>query len=226
MILTLERWRNLQDYVREYLFESAAASDQPQLKTFPRAAEHRWQHTLNVLKNAELILAGEQAELEKAEVVRAAVMLHDVSMFVCEHTVHGQVSAEIAAEYLSAQGYPTNFSQRVCRAVVEHGTDFGPLAPEAQGALFSWEGKVLVEADILDKLGAVPVAEALLQLGGRGLLAHETLQELASGRAMERAAFFKDYFWTATGKRLAQQRFNFFQEFNSQLNEEVYSGAD
>jgi hypothetical protein len=38
---------------------------------------------------------------------------------------------------------------------------------------------------------------------------------------MERASFFKDYIWTETGKRLAEQRFSFFLEFLGQLREEV-----
>jgi HD superfamily phosphodiesterase len=220
-MLTEEKLGHLYGFVRQYLDETAASSDREWVKNFPRAAEHRWQHTLNVLRNAEEILTGEGADDDVTDVVRVSAILHDVSMFVCDHAVHGRVSAKIATQYLREQGYPEEFVRRVARAVAEHGTDFGPLPPEEQGALFSWEGKVLVEADILDKLGASAITDALLYLGKEGWLSHECRAALAQGRAMERAAFFKDYIWTETGKRMAAERFAFFLKFQEQLAEEV-----
>jgi HD superfamily phosphodiesterase len=216
-----EHFRHLCQFTRTFLNESAARSEQEWLRDFPRAAEHRWQHTLNVLYNAEQILAGENASDDQKDVVRAAVILHDISMFVCDHEVHGRVSAEIAEKYLMEQGYPENFVSRVSRAIAEHGTDLGPLPPDEQGAFFSWEGKVVLEADILDKLGASTITDSLLVLGKRDALGFECRKELAEGRSMERASFFKDYIWTETGKRLAEQRFSFFLEFLGQLREEV-----
>lgn len=220
-MLTNEQFRHLCNFTRTYLNDSFVKSEQEWLKDFPRAAEHRWQHTLNVLRNAEQILAGEGVRDERADVVRAAVILHDISMFVCDHEVHGRVSAEIAEQYLMEQRYPKDFVERVTRAVAEHGTDLGPLPPDEQGALFSWEGKVVLEADILDKLGASAITDSLLVLGKRDKLGFESRKELAEGWAMERASFFKDYIWTETGKRLAEQRFSFFLKFLEQLGEEV-----
>lgn len=220
-MITEEEFRRLCDYTRAYLKETAARSDQEWLKSFPRAADHRWQHTLNVLANAEKILAGEGAGEHACDVVRVAVILHDISMFVCDHEVHGRVSAEIAKQHLLEQGCPEEFVMKVTRAVAEHGTDLGPLPPDQQGALFSWEGKVVLEADILDKLGASTITDTLLVLGKRDRLGFECRRELAQGRAMERAAFFKEYIWTDTGRRLAEQRFSFFRQFLEQLSEEV-----
>ena len=220
-MLDHEKLSRIADYTQRYLRETAVKSDQGWLKDFPRAADHRWQHTLNVLANAEQILSGESADPDSSDVVRAAVILHDISMFVCDHEIHGRVSAEIAEQYLLEEGYPKEFVKKVARAVAEHGTDLGPLPPDEQGALFSWEGKVVLEADILDKLGASTITDTLLMLGKKHLLGFECRRELAQGRAMERAAFFKDYIWTETGRRLAAQRFAFFQMFLEQLSEEV-----
>jgi len=220
-MLTDEQFRHLCRFVQKYLNGTAVKSEQEWLKNFPRAAEHRWQHTLNVLHNAEQILAGEGVSDDRAEVVRVAVILHDVSMFVCDHEVHGRVSAEIAEKHLLEEGYPKDFVNRVTRAVAEHGTDLGPLPPDKQGALFSWEGRFVLEADILDKLGASAITDSLLSLGEKDMLGFECHKELAEGRAMERASFFKDYIWTETGKRLAEQRFSFFLKFLEQLGEEV-----
>ena len=82
------------------------------------------------------------------------------------------------------------------------------------------------EADILDKLGASAITDSLLMLGKRDLLGFQARRELAEGRAMQRASFFKDYIWTGTGKRLAEQRFSFFLHFLEQLAEEVVETSD
>ena len=213
------------NFTQNYLEETAAKSQQPWLKNFPRAAEHRWQHTLNVLRNAETILEGEGAAADARDVVRVAVILHDISMFVCDHEIHGQISAEIAERYLLEEGYPNDFVVKVTRAIAEHGTDLGPLPPDEQGNLFSWEGKVVLEADILDKLGASTITDALLVLGAQNRLGFECKEELLHGRAMERATFFKDYIWTETGRRLAKQRFDFFLTFLDQLGGEVVESS-
>ncbi|NOR88921.1 MAG: HD domain-containing protein [Anaerolineales bacterium] len=220
-MITKDQVLEIGTFVKDYLKESAACSDQEWLKSFPRAAEYRWQHTLNVLANAEKILEGEGASEEQASVVRAAALLHDVSMFTCDHSIHGRVSAEIAEEYLSKHGYPDSFVQKVSKAVAEHGTDLGPIPPDAQGELFSWEGKVLLEADILDKLGASAVTNALLYLGKQGYLSHEVRRDLEDGSTFERAEFFRDYIWTPTGRKIAKERFSFFLEFLARLKEEV-----
>ncbi|MES0344514.1 MAG: HD domain-containing protein [Anaerolineales bacterium] len=220
-MITKDQVLEIGTFVRDYLKESASSSDQEWVQSFPRAAEHRWQHTLNVLANAEKILAGEGANEEQASVVRAAALLHDVSMFTCDHTIHGRVSAEIAEEYLAKHGYPVSFVQKVSKAVAEHSTDLGPIPPDEQGELFSWEGKVLLEADILDKLGASAVTNALLYFGEQGCLSHEVRRNLAGGKAFERADFFRNYIWTATGRKIAEERFSFFLEFLARLKEEV-----
>ena len=224
-MLTHDQFIQICNFTQRYLEETAARSEQEWLKSFPRAAEHRWQHTLNVLHNAETILAGEGATEDVKEIVRVAVILHDISMFVCDHEIHGRVSAEIAEKYLLEEGYPKDFVAKVARAVAEHGTDLGPLSPEEQGKLFSWEGKVVLEADILDKLGASTITDTLLSLGRQHQLGFECRRELANGRAMQRAAFFKDYIWTETGRSMAAQRFGFFLKFLDQLEQEVIDNS-
>jgi HD superfamily phosphodiesterase len=224
-MITNQQFRQICNFTHQYLKDTASNSGQEWLKGFPRAAEHRWQHTLNVLRNAEMILDGEEAAEDTKEIVRVAVILHDVSMFVCDHEIHGRISAEIAEKYLLEEGYSNDFVAKVARAIAEHGTDLGPLSPEEQGKLFSWAGKVVLEADILDKLGASTITDTLLILGKRDRLGFECEKELAHGRAMQRAVFFKDYIWTETGRSLANQRFNFFLTFLEQLGQEVVESS-
>jgi HD superfamily phosphodiesterase len=220
-MLTNLQFNEIAEFTHKYLEESAAKSEQPFIKKFPRSAEHRWQHTLNVLRNAEKILAGDGFSQDVASAVRAACLLHDVSMFVCDHEVHGQVSAKIAEGYLSEKGYSVDFIGRVARAIAEHGVDFDTLTPEAMGAAFSQEGKLLIEADILDKLGACAITDSLLAFGKDDRLQFECRLGLQKGRAMERAAYFKEYLWSQTGKRMASDRIGFFLKFLEQMQEEI-----
>jgi HD superfamily phosphodiesterase len=209
------------EHVRDFLSESAVTSEQEWVKSFSRAATFRWQHTLNVLENAEKILDGEGASAEDAAVVRVSALMHDISMFTCDHSVHGQVSADMATEYLTKKGFDPIFVNRVRMAIAEHGTDFGELPPAEQGEQFSWEGKVLVEADILDKLGASAITSGLMYLGEQRGLNFEARKGLLEGPTFKRADFFKDYFWTKTGKQMAKRRFGFFLEYLNRLQEEV-----
>ncbi len=180
---------------------------------------------MNVLQNTEKIAAGERLDEGVTAVVRVAATLHDISVFECEHAIHGRVSAEIAEKHLSEHGFPGDFVTRVSRAIAEHGSDLDTLTPVQMSERFSLEGKVLIEADILDKLGASAITNALLVQGQRGSLSFECRAALEDGKAMQRAAFFKDYLWTETAKRMAENRFSFFRKFLDQLSEEVVKGS-
>ena len=163
-MLTQQQFDEVCEFTHGYLRESGSKRDQRFLKEFPRSPEYRWQHTLNVLRNAERILQEEELDQSIVDVVKIAAVMHDISMFVCDHTIHGQVSAEIAEKYLKDQGFADDFIQSVVRAIAEHGVDFDTLTPEEMGSRFSLAGKLLIEADVLDKFGASAVTNALLVL--------------------------------------------------------------
>lgn len=127
----------------------------------------------------------------------------------------------MAREYLLESNFSRDFVERVSIAIAEHGTEFGDLPPAKQGEQFSWEGKVLVEADILDKLGASAVTSGLMYLGKQDKLNFDARKGLLDSSTYERAEFFKDYFWTKTGKEMAKRRFAFFGEYLDRLQEEV-----
>jgi HD superfamily phosphodiesterase len=225
-LLREEQLHQISAFVKQHLHETVSSSDQEWVQRFPRAAEHRWQHTLNVLQNAEKIIAGDGISQEAAHAARAASIMHDVSIFECDHAVHGQIGAETAEKYLSEQQHDPDFIARVVRAIVEHGTDFDTLSPQEMGKQFSLEGKILIEADILDKLGAAAVSNAMLILGKQERLGHECHALLSDGLAMQRAVYFKDYVWSETARRMAGERFAFFLKFLDQLADEVMAGTE
>jgi HD superfamily phosphodiesterase len=225
-MLTKEELERIAEFTRQYLADTGAKRDEAWIKRQPRSAEYRWRHTLNVLRNAEQILAGENASDESSDIVKVAVIMHDISKFTCESAVHAQVGADVAQKYLTEQDYSKEFVERVALAIAEHGKDFGPLSVEQQGQLLSWEGKVLIEADILDKLGASAIMDMMLGMGKKDKLSFECLRELAAGRVMQRAISCKELVWTETGKRMAAQRFTFFKKFVEQLAAEVVEDPD
>jgi HD superfamily phosphodiesterase len=220
-MVTKQQFSEVCSFTQRHLEETFIQDSQGWAKTFPRAGEYRWQHTLNVLQNAEKILDGEKLGQEITDIVKVAAVMHDISMFVCDHSIHGQVSAEITQKYLSSTGFSDVFTKRVTRAIAEHGVDFDNLTPAEMGARFSLEGKILIEADILDKFGVSAVTNALLVLGKDGLLPFECRPALKDGREMQRALYFKDYLWTETGKKMRDDRLGFFLAFLDQLSEEV-----
>lgn len=220
-MFTKQQYREIATFTHHYLEKTVVESNQEWIKSFPRAAEHRWQHTLNVFQNAEKIIDGENLDQNLRDIVKVSAVMHDVSMFVCDHSIHGQVSSEIAEEHLSSQGFPTNFITRVSQAILEHGVDFDTLSPYEMGSQFSLEGKILIEADLLDKFGATAVTSALLRLGKDDFLPFECRTALNSGIDMQRALYFKDYIWTETGKKMRDDRLGFFHTFLDQLSEEV-----
>lgn len=220
-MLTQQQFIEVCDFTRQYLDKSVSTSEQGWVRNFPRASQHRWQHTLNVLQNAEKILDGEKLDQDVVDVVKISAVMHDISLFVCDHTVHGQVSAEIAEQYLKSHGFSNDFTRRVAQAIAEHGVDFDTLSPEEMGARFSLEGRILIEADLLDKFGASAVTNALLNLGEKGLLPFECHAALNEGVALQRAKYFKEYIWTETGRKMRDNRFAFFLAYLDQLSEEV-----
>jgi hypothetical protein len=138
----------------------------------------------------------------------------------------GRGAAEIARVDLVEPVYAEGFARRASRAIAEHGTNLGPLPPDKQGEVLPFEGKGLIQADILDRLGANAVTGALLDLGKGGKLSHECRAAMAQGVVMERATLFKDYVWTETGTRLAAERYLVFVDFLKQLAEEVDDAQD
>jgi uncharacterized protein len=205
--------RQISEFTQQHLKETFVVSEQQWVRDFPRAAEHRWYHTLNVLQNTDKIIAGDKIPQDVADAARAAAILHDVSIFECDHSMHGRTGAETARGFLSQNQYDPDFVARVTHAIDEHGTDFDTLTP-----------KVLIEADILDKLGAAAVSGALLILGSQERLGFECRELLSNSNAMHRATYFKDYLWSKTGKRMADERYSFFLKFLEQLSEEVVEG--
>ncbi|MBR2910962.1 MAG: HD domain-containing protein [Lentisphaeria bacterium] len=191
-------------------------------------AGHDYDHTLRVMKNAELLLSEEPGA--DREIVRFAALLHDCARPE-EHASKGQVcharrGAEIAAQLLAEENMDAPFCAAVAAAVRSHRYRDG-IVPDTP------EGKVLYDADKLDSLGAVGLGRAFLFAGACGARVHNTPEEaLGNGAYGPEVTAYREYLvklrhlpgamLTPAGRRMGAERLRFMETFFEQLNEEVY----
>ena len=191
-------------------------------------AGHDYDHTLRVMKNAEMLLA-ESPEAD-GEIVRFAALLHDCARPE-EHASKGAVchavrGAEIALELLKQENLPLEFCQAVVEIVRTHRYRDG-IVPQTQ------EGKIVFDADKLDSLGAVGLGRAFLFAGACGARVHNTPEEALNNppygpedtayrEYLVKLRYLPDTMLTSAGRRLGEERLKFMEQFFDRLNMEIY----
>jgi uncharacterized protein len=174
------------------------------------SAEYRFNHILNVVD-----LAVEIAEKEGAnvDVTRVAAIFHDIAKLEAEQDKHAEVGAKIAKEYLTTHGdYPPSFVEQVVAAVRDHSYQ-GPLTD------LPLETRCLIEADILDKVGANGAALLMLRMGYESRT-HMDAAEMV-GRVVERGEDAKERIETDTAESIAYRRIKRVRWFKEWLEAEV-----
>ncbi|SFS01141.1 uncharacterized protein SAMN05216559_2453 [Halomicrobium zhouii] len=202
----------MQTFVRDYLTASVENEDEGgRMRWYPwHSAEYRFNHILNVVD-----LAGEIAREEgaNADVTRVAALFHDVAKLEVDQDVHADAGADIAREYLTAHGdYPDSFVDQVCTAIRDHSYqgDVTDLPMETQ---------CLIEADILDKVGANGTALMLLRMGYEAR-SHMDAAEMV-GRVVERGRDARDRIESETADAVLQRRLKRARWFQEWLEGEV-----
>ena len=148
----------MEGFVHDYLVASVATEDDGgRMRWYPwHSAEYRFNHIRNVVEIAAEIARGEGANVD---VTRVGAMFHDVAKLEVDQDRHAEAGARIAREYLEAHAdYPQSFVDQVCRSVRDH---------SYQGDLteLPLETRCLIEADLLDKVGANGAVLLLLRMG-------------------------------------------------------------
>jgi uncharacterized protein len=127
---------------------------------------HGFDHVLRVTILAERLARAEGADVE---IVRAAALLHDASPPALEQredlrrSNHHLGSAGLAAEVLSAEGWPAEKILAVQHCILAHRFRDDSTRPS------TLEAEVLFDADKLDAIGAVGVARAIAYAVNAGL---------------------------------------------------------
>lgn len=205
-------FEEMKRFVYEYLDASVQNEDEGgRMRWYPwHSAEYRFNHTLNVLSLAEEIAREEGAEVD---VVRVAALFHDVAKLDAAQDVHAEEGARVAREYLTSRGsFPNSFIERVCRAITGH-THSGEVRE------LSLEGQCLIEADLLDKVGANGTVLMLLRMGyeARTHMDAATMIE----RVYERGQEACDRIESPTGQSIAHERLKRVRWFREWLEMEV-----
>lgn len=202
--------------MRAFVFEYLAASVENEseggrMRWYPwHSAEYRHNHILNVVD-----LAAEIAEAEGAnvDVARVAALFHDIAKLDADQEVHAEQGARVAREYLTSQGdYPESFIRQVCSAIENHNYD-GDLTD------LPLETQALIEADLLDKIGANGVTLMLLRMGyeARTHLDAAEMVERVYSRGLDAAGRIR----TETGRALVTRRIKRVRWFSEWLQDEV-----
>ncbi len=181
---------------------------------------HGFDHVLRVLALAERIARAEGAD---SEIVRAAVLLHDIARPAEDEGTGQHDHAALAAERARAilQGHPPERVEAVCQAIRCHRFRSGP-PPE------TLEARVLFDADKLDAMGAIGIARAFAYAGQHGQPLSSPPDEAQHSPVDEfrqKLARLRDQMTTATGRALAQERHAFMEAFFERLAAELRGDA-
>jgi uncharacterized protein len=205
-------FEEMKAFVHDYLSASIESEDEGgRMRWYPwHSAEYRYNHILNVTE-----LAAEIAEKEgaNADVTRVAAMFHDIAKLEAEQDVHAEAGARVAREYLESRTeYPESFITQVCDAVAEH---------SYQGDLddVPLETRCLMEADLLDKIGANGTTLMLLRMGYESRT-HMDANEMV-GRVLERGEDAAARVRSDAAESIAHQRLKRVRWFKEWLEGEI-----
>lgn len=185
-------------------------------------ASHDFQHIERVLQNAESILETEQEA--NREIVRIAVLLHDVS------DKKYTDSKENEDALLNSLDLSDSQKQQI-KEIIESVSFNGGHEVAAK----SIEAKIVRDADRLDAIGAVGIARTFAYGGAKGRKLYDDAEEIRVQMSeeeyrskstasvthfYEKLLLLKDLMTTEKGKQMAEERHSFMVAFLQQLKNE------
>jgi uncharacterized protein len=207
-----EEFERMQQFVHDYLAASVENEQEGgRMRWYPwHSAEYRFNHIRNVTELAAEIARREGANVD---VTRVAALFHDIAKLEADQDVHAEAGAEVARQYLETQcDYPESFIEQVCAAVRDH---------SYQGDLedVPLEARCLMEADLLDKVGANGTTLMLLRMGYEART-HMDANEMVT-RVLERGEDAVSRVVSDTAESMAHQRIKRVRWFKEWLEGEV-----
>ena len=190
-------------------------------------SSHGWDHVERVVRLALHIAATEPSA--DPFIVHASALLHDIARREQDESVgavcHAETGSGLAYDFLVAQGLDGERAEMIRHCVLTHRFR-NDRAPE------SVEARILYDADKLDSIGAVGIGRAFLFSGEVGARLHNTdgAVHLTEAYSSEDTAFreftvklrhVRDRMLTAEGRRLAEERHEFMEEFFERLRLEI-----
>lgn len=210
--VSAEEFAEMERFVHDYL-EASVQSEETggRMRWYPwHSADYRFNHIRNVVD-----LSGKIARKEGAntDVTRVAALFHDIAKLEVDQDIHAEEGARIAREYLETQTeYPPSFVDQVCAAIEDH---------SYQGSIkdLPLETRCLIEADILDKIGANGAALMLLRMGYESRT-HMDSAEMVD-RVLERGLEAQKRVHSQTAEDIAARRLKRVRWFKEWLEMEI-----
>lgn len=182
-------------------------------------------HLLRVWANVRQIAGAESGDLR---LLAAATLLHDcvsVPKGAPERPQASRLAAAKARDELARLGWSKADRHAVAHAIEAHSFSAG-IHPE------TLEARVLQDADRLDAIGAIGVARCFLVAGQMGSAICHATDPTGQARPLDDSCYAVDHFrtkllglaagfTTATGKAMAQARYERMQRFLDDLEQEV-----
>ena len=187
---------------------------------------HDFDHVLRVFALAERLARAEGADVE---IVRAAVLLHDMARADEDATGgdHAQMAAERARVILLERGATSAQADAIAHAIAAH--RFRSSAPPQ-----TLEAQILFDADKLDATGAIGVARAYAVGGALNQRLWSPVAPDAVATREQRnsdhtpvAEFvvklsqLRERMYTATARQIAEERHAYMVDFFARLEREV-----
>lgn len=190
-------------------------------KTFANShSGHDWWHMWRVWQNAKLIGKTEVADMF---IVEMGALLHDISDWKFNSRQDSESGVQ-AREWLTQFNLDEKTVSHICDIVATVSFKGVGVTPEMK----TLEGKVVRDADRLDAMGAIGIARAFAYGGAvkrsmydptQNPQYSQTHQEYMSSKShsinhfYEKLLHLKDLMRTETGKRLAEKRHKYMEEF-------------
>lgn len=186
---------------------------------------HDWWHIMRVRANAWTIAQEEQADVFICELT---ALLHDAAdekLFGDEEVGYREIRA-----WLEAQGVDTADADHIMEIISTMSFKGGSRPP-----MKTLEGRVVQDADRLDAIGAVGISRVFAYSGAKGRPVHDptiqpresmTQAEYRSGKDTainhfhEKLLKLKDLMNTAYGRKLAEERHRFMEQYLEQFHRE------
>jgi len=199
---------------------------------------HNIDHVMRVYQMALKLSEGEQVDLD---VVKAAVLLHDIGGISEQNdhtgkTDHSLESAKLAKPFLENLGLNTDKVEHILACIISHRyrTDNKPASLEA---------KIVFDADKLDAIGAIGLARGFTWVGRNNAYIYrevntqdyinENLGGQIDGRIQDKTKHSPQINWetkdkyiinklyTEKAKEIAKSRVRFNETFQKRLKDEI-----
>jgi uncharacterized protein len=193
---------------------------------------HDWWHTCRVWRTAVSIGEKEGADLF---VVQLAALLHDIADWKF-HNGDESAGARQAAAWLDKLGLDEETISHVSDII----RNISFKGAGVNSSMRTLEGRVVQDADRLDALGAIGIARAFAYGGSKGreiynpdikTEKHDTFEAYKSSRGptlnhfYEKLLLLKDLMNTKTGKKIAEERHGYMEQFLKRFIQE-WKGRD